>query len=137
MRKLFQLLEPSHTLYAHDFGLEPSLFCSKNRVIILSNFPYLSIDNVPSNVTANLDRVAVRMPSHPIANRFIELSNLPIAAPSANVSGRPSPTSANHVLEDLGGKIPCVIDGGSSCDYGVESTVVDINRFHFPRSKFT
>lgn len=67
------------------------------------------------------------MPSHPIAKRLIELSNLPIAAPSANLSGRPSPTEAEHVLHDLSGRIKCIIDGGS-CDIGVESTVVDIHR---------
>jgi len=82
-------------------------------------------DKVPSNVTANLDRVAVRMPSHPVANKLIALSNLPLAAPSANISGRPSPTTASHVLEDLSGIIPCVIDGGN-CDFGVESTVLDV-----------
>ncbi|EJU06624.1 SUA5-domain-containing protein [Dacryopinax primogenitus] len=64
------------------------------------------------------------MPSHPIARAVISLSHTPLAAPSANASGRPSPTRAQHVLTDLGGKIPLILDGGA-CDVGVESTVVD------------
>eukprot|EP00727_Mastigamoeba_balamuthi_P003269 m51a1_g1294 hypothetical protein (362) ;mRNA; r:183103-184454 len=82
---------------------------------------------VPNVVTAGLDTVAVRMPSHPIARRLIELSGVPIAAPSANASGRPSPTRAHHVYEDLKGRIPLIIDGGA-CEFGVESTVVDPER---------
>jgi L-threonylcarbamoyladenylate synthase len=81
---------------------------------------------VADSVTAKLETVAVRMPSHPIASKLISLSNLPLAAPSANVSGRPSPTSAHHVLEDMKGRIPCIVDGGA-CDVGVESTVIDLN----------
>eukprot|EP01121_Diplochlamys_sp_Union-15-3_P018429 TRINITY_DN6697_c0_g2_i1.p1 TRINITY_DN6697_c0_g2~~TRINITY_DN6697_c0_g2_i1.p1 ORF type:complete len:231 (-),score=41.80 TRINITY_DN6697_c0_g2_i1:96-788(-) len=67
------------------------------------------------------------MPSHPIAHKLIELSNLPIAAPSANLSGRPSPTTADHVLEDMQNRIKCIIDGGS-CSIGLESTVIDVFR---------
>lgn len=66
------------------------------------------------------------MPSHPIARKLIDLANLPLAAPSANISGRPSPTSAEHVLQDLKGRIPCIVDGGPS-SVGVESTVIDIS----------
>jgi len=80
---------------------------------------------VPNIVTAGLDKVAVRMPSHPVAKRIIELSNLPLAAPSANLSGKPSPTTAEHVIQDLEGKIYCVVDGGST-QVGLESTVVDL-----------
>jgi L-threonylcarbamoyladenylate synthase len=84
---------------------------------------------VPDIVTAGLDTVAVRFPAHPIARALIQLAGVPIAAPSANVSGRPSPTSASHVLTDLDGKIPYLIDGGSAA-VGVESTVIDY--FHSP-----
>ena len=84
-------------------------------------------DKVSMRVTAGLDFVAVRMPSHPIARKLIEESNLPLAAPSANKSGRPSPTLASHVLEDLKGRIPVIVDGGPA-NVGVESTVVDLNR---------
>jgi len=69
----------------------------------------------------------VRMPKNAIALKLIELSNVPIAAPSANLSGRPSPTSASHVLSDLEGRLHCIIDGGDS-NIGVESTVIDIQR---------
>lgn len=80
---------------------------------------------VPDETTAGLDTVAVRMPSHPVALFFLEIVNLPVAAPSANISGKPSPTSLKHVLNDLGGRIGYIIDGGY-CDVGVESTVVDV-----------
>ena len=80
---------------------------------------------IPSQVTAGLPTVAVRMPSHPVARAMLQACDLPIAAPSANSSGRPSPTTAAHVLEDMNGKIPLIIDGGI-CDVGVESTVLDL-----------
>ncbi len=82
-------------------------------------------DIVPTAVTAHLDSVAVRMPAHPVAQQIIRLSGCPIAAPSANRSGRPSPTQAQHVFEDMDGRIPLIIDGGES-DVGVESTVVSL-----------
>jgi L-threonylcarbamoyladenylate synthase len=81
--------------------------------------------SVPRSVSSGLSTIALRMPSHPIARRLLKEANVPIAAPSANISGRPSPTSARHVLEDLRGKIAAVLDGGSST-IGVESTVLDI-----------
>lgn len=80
---------------------------------------------VPDIVTAGLSTVAVRMPSHPVALSLLRESGLPIAAPSANRSGRPSPTLAMHVLEDMKGIIPMIIDGGA-CEIGVESTVLDL-----------
>lgn len=80
---------------------------------------------VPNEVTANLETVAIRMPSHPVANALIKLSGTPIAAPSANLFGRPSPTKAQHVKEDLNGKIPLIIDAGSTT-IGLESTVLDL-----------
>lgn len=80
---------------------------------------------VPDEVTAGLETVAIRLPAHPIARRLIQLAGVPVAAPSANRSGRPSPTRAWHVIQDLGGLIPYVVDGGA-CYYGLESTVVDV-----------
>ncbi|MBP3636781.1 MAG: threonylcarbamoyl-AMP synthase [Clostridia bacterium] len=82
---------------------------------------------IPEQVTAGLRTVAVRMPSHPVALDMLRACNLPIAAPSANRSGKPSPTTAQHVLTDMDGRIPLIIDGGSS-DVGLESTVLDINQ---------
>ena len=78
---------------------------------------------VPPEVTAGLDSVAIRMPSHPVARALIRESGCPIAAPSGNRSGRPSPTLAAHMMEDMDGRIPLILDGGP-CDVGVESTVV-------------
>ena len=80
---------------------------------------------VPREVTAGLDTVAVRFPSHPVARALIGAAGVPIAAPSANRSGRPSPTRAAHVLEDMEGRIPLILDGGE-CAVGLESTVVDM-----------
>lgn len=82
-------------------------------------------DIIPDETTAGLDSVAVRMPVHPLARAIIEKTGLPVAAPSANASGKPSPTRAVHVYNDLCGKIPLIIDGGAA-EVGVESTVVDI-----------
>lgn len=78
---------------------------------------------VPGEVTAGLDSVAIRMPSHPVARALIAASGCPIAAPSGNRSGRPSPTVAAHMMEDMAGRIPLILDGGP-CEVGVESTVV-------------
>lgn len=80
---------------------------------------------VPKETTGGLDTVAVRLPSHPVARAFIEAAGGYVAAPSANVSGRPSPTLAKYVLEDMDGKIPLIIDGGA-VGIGVESTIVDL-----------
>lgn len=83
-------------------------------------------DIVPYSTTGNLETIAVRMPNHPIALELIKESNLPIAAPSANISGKPSPTTAQDVFDDLQGKIPLIIDGGPT-EIGLESTVLDIS----------
>ena len=88
--------------------------------ILFEKFP-----TVPDVVTAGLPTVAVRMPSHPVAAAMLRTCDLPVAAPSANSSGRPSPTLASHVLEDMQGKIPLILDGGP-CDVGLESTVLDL-----------
>ncbi len=79
---------------------------------------------VPYGTTGGLDTVAIRMPVHPIALELIRQSGVGIAAPSANISGRPSPTEAQHVIDDMDGKIEMIIDGGS-VSIGVESTIID------------
>lgn len=80
-------------------------------------------DQIPLAVTAGLNTVAVRFPSHKVARSLIHEAQMPLAAPSANLSGHPSPTTANHVFNDLNGKIPAILDGGA-CEYGLESTVI-------------
>ena len=80
---------------------------------------------VPDEVTAGLDTVAVRMPDSEAARALIAASGVPVAAPSANLSGKPSPTTAQHVLQDMDGRIPLILDGGP-CRYGVESTVLSL-----------
>jgi L-threonylcarbamoyladenylate synthase len=80
---------------------------------------------VPKVTTAGLDTVAIRMPQHKVAKALIRQSKRPIAAPSANLAGKPSPTTAQHVYEDLNGRIDALIDGGAT-NIGVESTVVDL-----------
>ena len=82
-------------------------------------------DRVPDIITAGLDTVAVRMPDSIIAQKLIREAGVPVAAPSANLSGRPSPTTYKHVIEDLSGRIEYIIDGGP-CQVGVESTVLDV-----------
>lgn len=80
-------------------------------------------DVIPPSVTGGLDTVALRCPAHVCARALLRESGLPVAAPSANLSGRPSPTSATHVISDLSGKIDMIIDGGE-CEIGLESTIV-------------
>lgn len=82
--------------------------------------------NLPNIALANLSSVGVRQPDHPIALGLIKHSG-PLAAPSANISGKPSPTASDHVIEDLAGKIDCIIDGGTT-RHGLESTVFDIRQ---------
>ena len=82
-------------------------------------------DKVPYETTGGMDTVAIRMPNHPIALKLIEQSGCLIAAPSANTSGKPSPTEAAHVALDLDGKIPMILDGGP-VGIGIESTIIDL-----------
>jgi L-threonylcarbamoyladenylate synthase len=81
---------------------------------------------IPKETVTNLDTIAIRIPKHPVAQALLRQTNRPIAAPSANLSGKPSPTTARHVIEDLDGRIDAVIDSGST-DIGVESTVIDLS----------
>ncbi len=83
-------------------------------------------DKIPKTVTGGLDTVAIRMPNQPVANQLLTLADIPIAAPSANLSGKPSPTTFRHVKNDMDGRVNAIIDGGS-CQVGVESTVLDIS----------
>ncbi len=83
-------------------------------------------DTVLNAVSAGLDTVGIRIPSHPVAHELIKESNVGIAAPSANISGSPSPTVAEHVISDFDGKIDCIISSGAS-EYGLESTVIDLS----------
>ncbi len=82
-------------------------------------------DIVPASVTGGLDTVAVRCPAHPVARAIIQEAGVAIAAPSANLSGKPSPTAAEHVIEDLSGRVDLIVDGGD-CEIGLESTIVSI-----------
>ena len=81
---------------------------------------------IPEIITAGLDTVAIRMPGHPVARELIRLAGVPVAAPSANASGKPSTTTAQHVLDDMDGKIEMVVDAGVS-QVGLESTVLDVS----------
>ena len=83
-------------------------------------------DKIPYITSGGLDTVGIRIPAHKTARKIIELSGCPIAAPSANTSGYPSPTSAKHVMYDMNGKIPAIVDGGD-CKCGVESTVISFD----------
>lgn len=82
-------------------------------------------DSVPPETRGGLSTVAVRCPSHPVARKLIELCGRPVAAPSANLSGSPSPTSARHVIDDMQGRVDMIIDGGD-CEIGLESTIVKL-----------
>lgn len=84
-----------------------------------------SRDSIPTETRGGLETAAVRCPEHPVARRLIELSGVAIAAPSANLSGSPSPTTVSHVIDDMMGRVDMIIDGGD-CDFGLESTIVKI-----------
>lgn len=84
-------------------------------------------DYIPREITAGLDTVAIRMPAHPVALALIKEAGCPIAAPSANLSGYPSPTTAQHVWDDLEGKVDIILDGGPT-GVGLESTVLDMTK---------
>lgn len=95
-------------------------FCPGPLTLLMPKKPI-----VPQVVNAGLPSVAIRIPSHPIARKLLTMAGVPVAAPSANTSGKPSPTTAQHVYDDLAGKLHSIIDGGS-CQVGLESTVVDM-----------
>lgn len=113
LRQIVAKVPPEAELLAKQFWPGPlTMILNKNQVI-------------PYETTGGLDTVAIRMPAHPVALAFLRESGCMIAAPSANTSGRPSPTSASHVWEDLQGRIDGIIDGGD-VEIGIESTIVDL-----------
>ncbi|MHB8171133.1 MAG: L-threonylcarbamoyladenylate synthase [Thermincolia bacterium] len=116
----WSMLEPLVTTIPPEARRLAELFWPGPLTLVLPCSP-----RVPSVVTAGLSTVAIRMPDHPVALALIKEAGVPIAAPSANTSGKPSPTTASHVLEDLQGKVPLVLDGGP-VGVGVESTVLDL-----------
>ncbi len=122
---IIHICEPSQAdNYAHTNGIYYRLaraFMPGPLTVVLPKK-----DIVPLTVTGGLPTVAVRCPSHPVAHAVIEAAGVPIAAPSANISGKPSPTCAEHVICDLDGKVDMIIDGGE-CDIGLESTIVMVN----------
>ena len=130
LSQLRSLLIPSWSTTSHDSPLDyvPQIYHSlisrfwPGPLTILLPLPTLS--PLAPEVTTSLPTVAVRMPSSPLALALIQLAGVPLAAPSANASSKPSPTTAAHVLHDLCGRIDLILDGGP-CTVGVESTVVD------------
>ncbi len=123
---IIHVAEPSDAaLYAHTSELYDKLaraFMPGPLTVICPKR-----DNIPLSTTGGLDTVAVRCPAHPIAHALIKAAGVPIAAPSANLSGKPSPTLAAHVREDLDGRVDMILDGGD-CEIGLESTIVKIDR---------
>ncbi|KAF8330397.1 DHBP synthase RibB-like alpha/beta domain-containing protein [Cantharellus anzutake] len=114
---LKRILPPSYTLSPLYQSLIKSFWPGPLTLL----FPITHSSLIPTSVTAGHETVAIRIPSHPIARALIALCDEPLAAPSANSSGRPSPTRAEHVYRDLNGKIKCILDGGPS-QVGLEST---------------
>lgn len=118
-------IEMLHSLLPPSFSMPPTY-----TALIHAFWPgpltllFPTSPQIPSLVTASHNTVAIRMPSHPVARALIALANTPLAAPSANTSGTPSPTKAEHVFRDLTNKVRIILDGGP-CQVGVESTVVD------------
>lgn len=111
-------------LYAHTGGLYDRLaeaFMPGPLTVILPKR-----DRVPYATTGGLDTVAIRCPDHPVAHALLEACDLPVAAPSANLSGKPSPTRADHVILDLSGRVDMILDGGES-PIGLESTIVKLD----------
>ena len=120
-----------HVCESKDINKYAKAYGNNKADILLSLMPApLTVilpkrDNIPLTVTAGLDSVAMRVPDNKVARKLIELSGVPVAAPSANLSGKPSPTKACHVIDDMMNRADVIIDGGD-CDVGVESTVVTL-----------
>ena len=130
-------------VHISNLNMLDNLICGINEIekTLIDNFwpgPLTVIfdkkEIVPNNVTANLNTVGIRFPSNKIANALIEFSNVPIAAPSANISGKPSGTKIEDIIQELDGKVDYIIDGGMT-DIGVESTVIRVkdNKVHILR----
>ena len=119
MTMLYRLLPPGYRIPSHYEALIKRFWPGPLTLL----FPNTA-GKVPEIITAGHPTVAIRIPSHPIARALIAVADVPLAAPSANSSGRPSPTRAEHVYDDLKGKVGIILDGGP-CSVGLESTVVD------------
>lgn len=124
-----------HVAYKRDISILAAEITPSAKKIIKKFFPGPATvilkknEIVPDVVTGGLDTIAIRMPASKIAREFIKACGVPIAAPSANSSGSPSPTSFVHVLKDMKGKIPCILTGPDA-KYGLESTVIDCTGKH-------
>ncbi len=138
VQKIFKAKErpPDNPLIVHVTGLEDLERLTENipvEVALLAGRfwpgPLTVVlpkkDIVPAVTTAGLSSVALRIPAHPLTQKLLAAAGVPVAAPSANISGRPSPTTAAHVIEDMAGRIAAVLDGGA-CPVGVESTVLSL-----------
>lgn len=112
-RELVRFVPPEAAVLARNFWPGPLTLVFRKKVF------------VPDITTAGLSSVAIRVPAHPLALKLLAECGIPLAAPSANLSGRPSPTAAEHVLEDMAGRIAAVLDGGP-CSVGVESAVLSL-----------
>ena len=112
---------------AADFAHCPALYARLARRFMPGPLTVIMPvkDNIPKSVTAGLSTVAIRCPAHPAAHALLLAAGVPVAAPSANLSGSPSPTCFSHVKDDMDGRVDMILDGGE-CDYGVESTIVKI-----------
>lgn len=126
------IVHVSSTKMAERYVKDPEVLKNKNVKALTNSFwpgPLTIIfhksENVPNAVSAGLDTVGIRMPENVVARELIRLAGVGVAAPSANISGKPSPTQASHVIDDLMGKVDIIIDSGS-CRVGLESTVLDM-----------
>ncbi len=124
-----------HVAYKRDINILAKEITPSAKKIIKEFFPgpvtviLRKNEIVPDVVTGGLDTIAIRMPASKIAREFIKACGVPIAAPSANLSGSPSPTSYVHVMKDMNGRIPCIL-AGPDARYGMESTVIDCTGKH-------
>ena len=116
-----------HLARAEDAALYAEISPAYEKLSVFMPGPLTVIlnkrDSIPASVTGGLSTVAVRVPSHPVAQALIKAAGVPIAAPSANRSGKPSCTAVEHVIDDMAGKIDMILDGGES-DFGLESTIL-------------
>ncbi|MEA2066743.1 MAG: L-threonylcarbamoyladenylate synthase [Thermotogota bacterium] len=140
VRKIFEVKgrPPDNPLIVHVSSIEMAKRFIKNDIDEFSRLtellwpgPITLIFNkesiIPDIVSGGLSTIAIRYPAHPIAQKLIELSGVPIAAPSANISGKPSPTNEEHVTNDLKGRVECLVLSGRTV-FGLESTIVDLSK---------
>lgn len=125
------IIHVHHPAEADKYALTGDLYCRLAAAFMPGPLTVIlpKRDNIPYATTGGLDTVAVRCPDHPVAHALLEVCGVPVAAPSANLSGSPSPTCASHVIADLSGRVDMIIDGGQ-CEIGLESTIVKIDHDH-------